>query len=347
MTREETLIKNVRYILADMNGDRWSDEFLQSLINEAMVDLVYKTRMLRTKQTYYLDVNAGPEIELSDDLLLLDRVLYKGEVLPLISRYQLDQQKFEWELDEGILTTIVYDKMNKGCIRLYPIPNNIEREILFQYKSAISLDQEEFAFNQASGEITNMDDSSINSPYGFVTDIDFYDMIYDNGECTEINLLSNDTNNKYGVVNSIRSLMYDIIIEENKTFGVVVDGDIPLSSIYGVTVNLEVDEEDKTYCPSIYGVLTDGDITEEYITVYYIKKASSLDEIDSTWDKAIKFYVAGMALRYDADAQNVARGNEYLQLYTNELSQAKKMDSRDFVRTSTVSRYETQYKGFI
>jgi hypothetical protein len=347
MDRQSQLIKSIRYILADMDGDRWSDEFLQSLINEALEDLVYKTRMLRAKKIYYLDENVEPVFQLPEDLLLLDRVLYRGKVLSLIPRYKLDEQKPDWELDKGHIEAIVYDKLNKGYIRFYPIPNDIKRNILFQYKEAISLDQEAFDFNQASGEIVNMKDSDINSPYGFVTDVAFYDLVYDNDKCVKMEILPTDINNEFGIVGDIRSLMYDIIIRDGKTNGVIVDGDISLSSPYGVTVDLEVDKEDKTYYNSIYGILTNGNIIEDYIDVYYIKKAESLNEIDSIWDKAIKFYVAGMALRYDADAQNVARGNEYLQLYANELAQAKKMDMRDFTRTSTASKYEIQYKGFI
>jgi len=343
--RVQNLIVRIRDILADPSGDRWSDDLLLRLIEEAQNDIVFKTRLLRTKQRIFLEENLT-YVKLPDDLLLLDKVLYNDKVLPLIPHYQMDERDPEWEVDKGTISAVIYDKMNRGTIRLYPIPDYIEKEAEIVFKEPITLTKEEYEFNSVTGELVDMDNSDISSVYGFVTDIDFYDLVVTDEGCKELNEFDSITD-VFGVVVNIESLLYDLEERPNVNFGVVVDGDIPLNQIYGVTTDIEVDEEDYTQYPNIFGVLTDLDIITDYLDIYYIKKPTELLEIDDIWDKAIKFYVVGMALRYDADAQNTARGNEYLQLYANELQEMKKQDMRDFIRTSTNSKYEIQYKGFI
>jgi hypothetical protein len=346
MDRLQELIKNIRYVLADPDGDRWPDDFITSLISEAQTDIVLKTKLLRTKYRIYLTENLE-YVKLPDDLLLLDKVLYKKEVLPLIPHYQLDQKNSSWEENRGTIEAIVYDKMNRGIIRLYPIPDYITKSIEIEFKESIALIKEDYNFNSVVGEVTDMQDSNItSSQYGIVTNIDFLDTVYSTEGCITFEAFDTEQD-VFGVVTDIQSLLYDVEVREDVNLGIVVDGDILLSQVYGITTDIEVDIEDKTDYKNIYGILTDLDIIDEYLDIYYIKKPTTLLEIDDVWDKAIKFYVAGMALRYDADTQNVARGNEYLQMYLAELQEAKKHDFRDFIRTSMTTKYEIQYKGFI
>jgi hypothetical protein len=65
-------------------------------------------------------------------------------------------------------------------------------------------------------------------------------------------------------------------------------------------------------------------------------------QIGKVWDNAIIHYIAGMALRDDADQQNRAFGAEELKLYVNDLTLLTRKVIVNSTRNATIS---THYKG--
>jgi len=267
MSRVETIIQRARDTLADPEKTRWSDEKLVRYANDAQSDIVRRAKLLRKKITMAIKEHI-PLYQLPDDFLLLDRVAVQGEnALTLLSQSELIQKKDYWEDDEGKkILGVVYDKYNRGYIRLYPIP-------IEQYESR----------------------AEMNSPYGITT------------------YISN------GTMNSVYGIATDM-----------------------TTFNTEVE------FTSRYGVLTD-DAATNLLIIYYIRKPipitsiSQDPEIDETFDRAMKHYVVGNALRDDMDTQNRATGAEELALFEKEIREALKDDATDFTRNN--SQYRTNYRG--
>lgn len=268
MSRISGIIIRVRDTLADPSGDRWSDTRLIRLIDEAQKDICRRAKLLRTKVNLSVTIDEAV-VQLPDDLLVLDRVLYRGNVLPFTSHLELDKRLGNWEEEVGEPKLIVYDKQSKKQVKLYPIPND--------------KDMEAYPFT--------------NSEYGTVTDI------------TGLSV------DDYGVVSDIK----DIEVKNN----------IFESSVYGIVVD-------------IYE-------TNDYLTVYYLRKPMTITElnssieIDDNYDAAIKYYVTGKALRDDMDTQNRVVGNEELGFYDRELKEALKDDEFDFTRNHT--QYSANYQG--
>ena len=125
MDRIANIILRVRDTLADPSGDRWADERLLRLIDEAQKDIVRQAKILRT-HAYVPIYNYTSTVYLPKDLLMLERVVYKGKVLKLISHTKLDAKYKVWEETLGTPEYLVYDKQAKYKAKLYPIPDNIQ-----------------------------------------------------------------------------------------------------------------------------------------------------------------------------------------------------------------------------
>lgn len=120
MSRISTILTRVRDTLADPDGDRWSDDRLIRLIDEAQKDICRRSKVLRDRRK--VQVNIDGSVILPDDLLLLDTVLYKGKVLPLKSFLDFDIRVPNWDSDAGSPTCIIYDKQKRHLVRVYPKP---------------------------------------------------------------------------------------------------------------------------------------------------------------------------------------------------------------------------------
>jgi len=85
------------------------------------------------------------------------------------------------------------------------------------------------------------------------------------------------------------------------------------------------------------------------LTIYGLREANSLaldtdvPELHPVFDRALKFYITGMALRDDKDVQNRQLGAEELQFFTAELRKAMKESAHDFTRSAT--QYKVPYTG--
>lgn len=176
MGRISDIIVKVRDTLADTSGDRWSDDRLLRLIDDAQKDICRHGKLLRTKAD--IDIFSLEAIApLPDDLLLLDRVLYQGEILPLVSHLYMDNLSDNWEADiSNKITKIIFDKQSRHSIKLYPIPEVVGIEVY-------DIDSEYGVVSEISG-LTNSDEYGVlatltsggttetfNSVYGITTDI--------------------------------------------------------------------------------------------------------------------------------------------------------------------------------
>lgn len=118
---------------------------------------------------------------------------------------------------------------------------------------------------------------------------------------------------------------------------------------YGIVTSV-INTSETISFDSVYGVLTGQSLYLDTLVVYYIKKPDTIDSINSTllidslFDKCIKFYVAGMALRDDMDTQNRTVGTEFLAYYDRDLNTLISDSTLDFTSTST-QQYETRYNG--
>lgn len=108
---------------------------------------------------------------------------------------------------------------------------------------------------------------------------------------------------------------------------------IDSNSQYGIIIDLETFDD-------IYNLPNISEINDipKYLVVYYAKipdtiTLTTLDadlQFSKIWDNAIIHYIAGMALRDDADQQNRAFGAEELQLYAANIGNIIKCEMVNF-----------------
>lgn len=141
-TRVEKILTNARRMLADPTAQRWDDDTLIAILNEAQIDFVQQTQMLNERVTVPIFLDT-PFFPLPDDCLQLTRVLYRDVSLPLVTHNELDStynNKFasaatNWELSTGEPKAVIYDRRNSTEGKLYPIPNTPLLKELYTYDS--------------------------------------------------------------------------------------------------------------------------------------------------------------------------------------------------------------------
>jgi len=118
------------------------------------------------------------------------------------------------------------------------------------------------------------------------------------------------------------------------------------NQIYGAIIDITTDYD-------LFNLMDSENIAKEvnkYMTVYYVKRPSiitidTLDEdmeLDADYDTAIVFYVTGMLLRGDSDAQNRSFSAEQLTLYGNIVIRAKNTGTSN---NNSTNRRGTEYNG--
>lgn len=349
MGRVEEIIVKARDTLADPNGDRWADERLIRLIDEAQKDVCRRAKLLRTRKDIAI-YNGRATYTLPSDMLLLDRVLLNGDLLPFKSHLEMDRSLSVWEDDTGMPQYLVYDKQNRQEVKLYPIPANLAADT-YTFSSPGYFEDTSYVLD-AFGTITDAPTGdSIAGDYGFTTDVDYIDYLFnqDSGTCDPYTFLDAEIDSDYGIVSVWTTEIKDTG-EHDENYGVVVGIEgLSQNSDYGVLVSLKQDGITvENFDKGDYGVTTDISETFDSLTVYYLKKPTSITslgddiEIDDSFDSALKYYVVGKALRDDMDTQNRTVGNEELQFYDRELRQAIKDDVVDFTRSV---QYKAKYQG--
>ena len=176
MSRISNILLRARDTLADPNGDRWSDDRLLRLLDEAQKDICRRAKLLRTSADVYIFANVAT-IDLPEDLLLLDRVLFKGDFVPLASHLEMDKISNNWETDTGtIVSKIIYDKQSRHKIKVYPILTDVDVETYINTSEYGFLTDISGLTNDSEyGVLTELTQGGVteifNTPYGITTEI--------------------------------------------------------------------------------------------------------------------------------------------------------------------------------
>jgi len=213
-----------------------------------------------------------------------------------------------WETDEGPnVQAVVYDRQDRKKFKVYPIPT-------------VPSDADSYVFaNEGHTESVVTQDLT-----------DAFNLLVGAGVTVDVNELS-------------------AIEVGDATYGVVVGIEgYQMSSPFGVLTDIEADDIEVENIPSVLGVTTDISETQSFLTFYYVRKPIDLTsvnnelELDDAWDVAMRYYVAGMALRDDKDTQNRQFAAEELKLYDRELGLAKETSELD---STDGSQYVVAYQS--
>lgn len=123
------IIKEVRLILADRHGERWSDDRLLLLLNNGIRDIA-KNTVIFTESIYYKVINSVYDVDLSDSVVKFLRADYMEKPLKWLTYAQADHELGEdWQAKTSDkITHLIYDQQKAGALRLYPIPVNTYNE---------------------------------------------------------------------------------------------------------------------------------------------------------------------------------------------------------------------------
>jgi len=139
MSRITDIISKCRVTLADKDGDRYTDDDLIALIDEAQEDFCKETKILKASANVSLFVGAQTLI-MPEDCFMLTRATYQNEKIPLLTYSDVDfflsngdsqnllGMTYSWEEEIGTPEALIYDKNNLGEVRVYPIPANLVEE---------------------------------------------------------------------------------------------------------------------------------------------------------------------------------------------------------------------------
>lgn len=136
MTRIESILLQVRDVLADHKKQRWSDEVLIRLLNEGLLNFILQSRTLKLKAYIELENNTAV-YDLSKYAISIDRVQYLEKVLGSKTEEEMDKMNISWQIKEGSEPElIVFDNQKQGVFRIYPIItqnalDNIEQNSLY------------------------------------------------------------------------------------------------------------------------------------------------------------------------------------------------------------------------
>lgn len=173
-TRIEKILTRARDTLADPSAQRWSDDRLLRLLDEAQSDLAKQTKIL--KGQYNFPVLPGVSTyTLPDNLWLITRATFNSEVIPLVSYDNMDTVLRSdttpvtraWQLDVGEeVKSIIYDRRNVQEIKVYPIP-----EAPSDGRYAFTSDNTEFAGAELLGIVADIEGYTFSSPFGIIADL--------------------------------------------------------------------------------------------------------------------------------------------------------------------------------
>lgn len=140
-------------------------------------------------------------------------------------------------------------------------------------------------------------------------------------------------------------------------YGVLTGSTDDLVDTYGVLTDISTTSVFTKDISSPYGIVTDMSSYITTLAVYYRRRPATLDdyskiddtqvlEVDEIFDKAIKHYVVGMALRDDNDAEHRQKGLEELTFYEREMSKvARPTASSNYTAASpNSSQYDNGFK---
>lgn len=123
----QDVITEARYTLSDPNGTRWTDDRLIKLVDDAQKNVCRRAKVLRFK----VNIVANPDqstYTLPNDFQLASRVLYNGDPLQIVGHERMDSIDIKWNSTKGTPKYAITDKMERGLLKLSPIPNFVEND---------------------------------------------------------------------------------------------------------------------------------------------------------------------------------------------------------------------------
>lgn len=123
MNRIETILSKVRFELSDEQSTRWSTEGLLGLLSDGQKDIInnanciFESTVIATekgKNTYILPENAK----------VVKKVTLDDQPLQFISRDKIADIMPNWTEATGTPLFVIYDIMNKGLIKIAPVPED-------------------------------------------------------------------------------------------------------------------------------------------------------------------------------------------------------------------------------
>lgn len=119
------ILKKARYALSDTARDRWTDERLLELLNDAIIDIAKNTTLF-VENMFYEVSNLVVDIDLSDRALKIVRAEYLDEPLPFYTFEEMEYKNKEWQLETGTeVKALIYDKQRNALVKQYPIVSNV------------------------------------------------------------------------------------------------------------------------------------------------------------------------------------------------------------------------------
>ena len=171
MNRIENILLRARDSLADQQKQRWSDERLLRLLDEAQKDTVRRAKLLRQEQIVFTHPNQDT-YDLPSDLMLLTRVLVEGKPLTFITREELDELEPYWESKEGTPTHVVIDRDSRRVLRVYPKPSDFDE---LEWDWQFTQIGPHLYTDAAFGEIVSVEGMDVDT-FGVVTEVEGMDV---------------------------------------------------------------------------------------------------------------------------------------------------------------------------
>lgn len=162
----EDILLQSRYIISDVDKERWSDTRLIALLNNALRDVAKRT-ILFIEPTFYVVQNLLVDIDLTDKVVKIVRAEYLDEPLPFYTFEEMDDKNKEWQLETGTeVLAIVYSKQRAGLYKQYPIVENaqnthVEYNQLYGVTTDISYSDIQPVLADAIGDIGSVPDEGI------------------------------------------------------------------------------------------------------------------------------------------------------------------------------------------
>lgn len=167
-TRVADILTRARDTLADPNKERWSDDRLLRLLDEAQKDFARQTSLLKG----YVNIPLIPfaaVYSLPADCWRVTRAHYAERNLHLASHEAMDSFDPDWYTRTGAyIETLVFDQRNDSVIRCYPIPDDSILQYNYTFEQT---DTPEYAGAGRFGVVTEFGDYTMDGVHGVVTSL--------------------------------------------------------------------------------------------------------------------------------------------------------------------------------
>lgn len=161
------ILTRARDSLADPEKQRWTDERLLRLLDEAQKDFARHTDILKGFATIPL-VPEQQTYVLPKECWRITRAHYANANIPLYSFEHMDSVEVNWFVRRAARpTALVFDRRNEQEIRVYPIPDGSFSTVQYTFTNDTDPDY----VGPALGVVTSIDDFTFNSPFGIVTSL--------------------------------------------------------------------------------------------------------------------------------------------------------------------------------